>query len=894
MLKVVGRVLAFLSRIALAIRYRIRLKGLESLNLPAHKKGTLFLSNHPSLIDPFINYVILWPKFQMRPVVIEYIFEIKLLKSILQSLRAIAIPNFGTAVNEYKIRQAEKSIVEIIEGLKKGESFFIAPSGQVKRCGKEILGGTLISYEILKSCPDINIVLIRTTGLWGSRFSRAFTKKTPELSQVLLEVWKIILKNFIFFVPKRKITIEYKLNPQELPRNPANKLEINSYLEKWFNQYTDEMGQTHEVEPLNLVSYNMWKNEVPQVFTVINKNREVEIHKETREKVYHELRRILDKPDLEIAPDMNLGYDLGIDSLNISELITFAARNFEVMTLYPEDLETVDALLIALSGGPREKHLRESSTLTWPVEKQREETRAPEGKTIIECFLNSCQRMKHAIACGDNQGISSYMDLKKQALILAHYFQNWAEDRVAVMLPASRGVYLTILALLFARKIPVLLNWTLGSRYLEQMMEMSGAKKIVTSWKFLDTIYSIQLGNCIDKLVLLEEIAKEITLPMKLKGLVYSKCSSHFVLKTMGLTQIDENDPLIILFTSGTEALPKGVPLTHKNVLSNMRATLQRIDVLSTDVLFCILPPFHSFGLTATGLYPLLVGVRAAYYFDPTDAFALVEGIKRWGVTFFLSTPGFAKAVLQIAAKDEIQSVRYFILGSEKTPEHVYKRVEDLQTGAKLIEGYGITECSSIVSLNPVNQPPKGVGYLLPGIEMITIHPETHQLLPDGSTGEICVKGPTIFNGYLGNVQSPFIEIDQNRWYRTGDLGHREPDGSIILSGRLKRFIKISGEMISLGAVEETIAKHLRQIGKIPSDPPSVAAIAHQNEESGNPRITLFITIDIHLDEINHILHSSGFSNLVKISSVKKIESLPLTGAGKMDYRKLENSHDFN
>lgn len=152
---------------------------------------------------------------------------------------------------------------------------------------------------------------------------------------------------------------------------------------------------------------------------------------------------------------------------------------------------------------------------------------------------------------------------------------------------------------------------------------------------------------------------------------------------------------------------------------------------------------------------------------------------------------------------------------------------------------------------------------------------------------QICVRGPNVFHGYLGSSRSPFITIDGKEWYRTGDLGHLEPDRSLILSGRLKRFIKVGGEMISMGAVEEVILKQLIKKGRITGDLPSIAVCAVEKEE-GKTQLILFAIVDLDKEEANQLLQEGGFSNLVKISSVKRIDEIPLMGAGKTDYRTLQ------
>lgn len=888
--------ISYIGRAILALRYRIEVRGLENLTPDqlSRKQGILFMPNHPAFVDPLMNFLWLWPKFRMRPLVIEHVYNMPIMKHLFKLVGSLPIPNFDTAVNEIKIKKGEKSLREIAEGLKRGNNFTVYPAGQLKGSGKELLGGTSAVYELLKECPDTNVVLIRTTGLWGSSFSRALLGKSPDLDKVLWHGIKVLLKNLIFFAPKRKILIEIVPNPVDLPREGTSRIDLNRYLEGWYNRYPDEKGNVHEVEPLKLVSYSLWREELPQVYKPKKRkqgNGGANLSEERRGKIYNEIKRILDLPDLEIDPEKNLAYDLGMDSLHIAEFVAFLIKNFDVGELHPEDLETVGTVLeiVDQGNGNRPSH-REPVHFTWPEEKNRPIPQLPLGRTIPEALLNACERMKGFPACGDDLvGVLSYKKLKRAVLVLAQYFKTWEEERVAVLLPASAGAYIVILALEMAGKVPVMLNWTLGSRYLEEMMKISGAKAILSSGRFLDRLQNVQFGGVIDQFVLLEDVRKSLTLKMKLRGLYLAKRSAKAVARAMNLSRIDENSPCVILFTSGTEAAPKGVPLSHKNIVSNQRSAMQCIDLRPTDVLYGILPPFHSFGFSVAGLFPLLGGIKVAFYPDPTDGFALAEGVERWKITFFCSAPSFLKGLLRSAKKEQLKTVRYFVSGAEKAPDELFERVKELGTHAKLLEGYGITECSPILTLNRPHLPAKGVGRLAPDIEMITIHPETLVLQPTGGDGEICVSGDNVFSGYLGNPRSPFIEIQGKRWYRTGDLGHIEPDGSVFLSGRLKRFTKVGGEMISLGAIEEVIVKSLLDQKKISPDLPSIAVCSDEKEE-GRPQLVLFSTIHIEKEDVNQILQHAGFSNLIKISSVRKVDEIPLMGAGKTDYRKLQST----
>lgn len=888
--------LSYLIRAGLSLRYSIEVRGMKNLTPERlnRKEGILFLPNHPAHMDPLFNFVWLWPKFQMRPLVIEYIYRLPILRPIHRWVRSLPIPNFENAVNEWKLKKGEASFGEISEGLKKGQNFLVYPSGRLKNTGKELIGGASGTHELLKECPDTNVILIRTTGLWGSSFSRALLGRSPDLVPTLFHGLKVLLKNFIFFAPRRKVIIELEPNPEDFPRENASRIELNRYLENWYNRYPDDKGNVFESEPLKLVSYSWWKQDLPTVHK--QKKREGEgtgrnVSEQTRERIYSEIRKILEKPELEIKPEQNLAFDLGMDSLNIAEFIVFLTKNFEVGEIFPEDLETVGTILEIAEGGKEAKtSTRPTVDFTWSEESNRPDPALPMGKTIPEAFLNSCQRMDGFSACGDDiRGPLTYKQMKKAVLVLAQYFKTWEEERIAILLPASSTTYIVILAIQMAGKVPVMLNWTLGSRYLEEMMRLSGALGIVTSWNFLDRLPNAQFGSCLDKLVFLEEIRKNLSLKMKLRGVYLSKCSVAKVVKEMGLDKIDEESPCVILFTSGTEAAPKGVPLSHKNIISNQRSAMQCVNFAYQDTVYGILPPFHSFGFSVAGVFPILAGIRIAFYPDPTDSFGLAEGVSRWQITLFCAAPSFTKGLFNAAKPEQLQRLRLFVSGAEKAPQELFDRVAKLGTRAQLVEGYGITECSPILTLNRPHLPPKGVGRLIPEVELITIHPETLEKLPEGADGEICVRGPNVFKGYLDNPRSPFIKIEGKNWYRTGDLGHLEEDGSLILSGRLKRFTKIGGEMISLGAVEEMIGQALIQAGRISTDIPSIAVCVDE-KEADKPKLILFAIIDLDREEVNQILQQAGFSNLVKISAVKKVHEIPIMGAGKTNYRQLQDA----
>jgi long-chain-fatty-acid--[acyl-carrier-protein] ligase len=882
--------LCFLSRAVLSLRYKIEVRGMKTLEERLKRKGgILFLPNHPAHMDPLFITLLLWPRFRMRPLVIEYVFRQPGFKPFMNLVGALSIPNFETSINQLKVRKAEQAVTVIAEGLEQGGNFMLYPSGRLKSSGKEMLRGASAAHSLVQACPNANIVLIRTTGLWGSSFSRVVTGRSPDLKKTLAKGVLTTLKNFIFFLPRRKIVIEIEGEPEGLPRDQERTV-FNRFLESWYNRYPDEKGEIHEAEPVKLVSYSFWKEDLAEVYKPTKRKGADNgpISPEIQKKICSEIARVLEKPDLEINPEMNLAYDLGMDSLQIAELVGYISQHFEIDEIHPDDLETVQSVLeIAQGARTSEKSEHPGVKFYWPDEKGRPPPVLPQGETIPEAFLHACERMDGFSACGDDLiGVMSYKRLKRACLVFAEHFKTFPEERIGVLLPSSVGAFIVILGLQMAGKVPVMLNWTLGPRALDDMVKTAEIKTIISSWRFLEKLSHVDFGEATDRIQLLEDIRQNLSLKTKLSGLFTSFLGRKAILRKMGLNSLDENKEAVVLFTSGTEASPKGVPLSHKNIISNLRAGTQCIELKSTDLLYAVLPPFHSFGFTVAGLFSFLGGMKIALFPDPTDSFALAEGIERWKATIFCSAPSFLKGLFQSAKKEQLSTMRYFITGAEKTPQELYDRVAKLGNGAIVIEGYGITECSPILTICRPNFPAVGVGRPLPGVEYRTIHAETLEPLADGAEGELCVRGPSIFKGYLGHQKSPFIEIDGQSWYRTGDIGYFDKDSNFVLSGRLKRFTKIGGEMISLGAVEETLNSELLRQGRIDADAPSLAVCAEE-EDGKQPHLILFSTAQLEKDEVNDVLRQSGMGRIIKISRVRKVEEIPLLGTGKINYRGL-------
>ncbi len=515
----------------------------------------------------------------------------------------------------------------------------------------------------------------------------------------------------------------------------------------------------------------------------------------------------------------------------------------------------------------------------------------PQGKVIPEAFINTCKNMDRAAACSDNiSGIFSYRKLLLAVLLLSHQIKKLKGKYIGVMLPASSGAYITILATLFAGKIPVILNWTAGIRALDYASNLMKLQTILSSRAFLDKVDTLELGDLEEKIVLLEDVKRNISFLDKIKTVFQSKRSTKSLMKKYHLDKIHSNESAVILFTSGTEAYPKAVPLSHRNLISNQRAALSIIGFTPSDILYGVLPPFHSFGFSVTGLFPLLSGLRVFFAPDPTDSHGMARDISYWKITMVCSAPTFYKNLFRVASKEQLKTVKYFVSGAEKASKDLYDFVKKLGQGAIFFEGYGITECSPIVTICRPHLPLKGVGQAIPGVELQIIHPETLVPVSIHQEGEVCIKGPNVFSGYLGTVKkNPFIEIYGENWYRSGDIGLIDEDGYLIIKGRYSRFIKIGAEMVSLVALEEELIDSMQKKKWYHSkDGQPCLAIFPVELDHAKTTLILFSVFSVSKEEVNLALRESGFGRIIKIAEVRQIEEIPLTGTGKVQYRKLE------
>lgn len=869
--------LAKILRHLISLRYSVSLSG--SLP-PPQTRGTLILPNHPAEVDPLIVTTLLWEELAPRPVVLESVYNLPLLRPIFERLRAIPIADMDFDSGPYKIRRIQRTLETISNALQQGDNILIYPSGRLSRNGPELLGGASGVYTIIKECPNAQVLLTRTRGLCGSIFSKvANSGASPNLGLACIKGIKILLQNLIFFTPRRAVYIELSFNPSDLPKNGDLK-SFNRYLEAFYN--------SPQPEAPTLISHSRLFNSIPEITpTPIVSDRIEDIPKAISDKVFNRVALLAQVHVDTLTPETKLGDDLGIDSLTVAELLIWLDREFEIHDVELSELITIGSIVRAAAGQLTQANPRPEFNPGAPWRGPDQHRPKPDlraAATIAEAFLMAASLFDKHPAIGDaRSGIVRWSDAKLRVVTLARHLSQLPASNIGILLPAAASTAIATMATILAGKVPVFLNWTAGKRSLLHACETAQIETVLSAESFLD-ILPTDLEFLEDRLLLLDHLARDLSIKDKIAGKRLSQESASQILDAFGQRGLNPDKTAVILFTSGSEALPKGVPLSHRNIMSNVKGALDAFNIRSEDILLGFLPPFHSFGLTICTLLPLMTGLRVAYHPNPNESRKLAKTIENWGVTIAAGTPTFLRSILKAGlSPEQFSSLRALISGAERAPDELFELAKSINPKTEILEGYGITECSPVVSVARPGEARLGVGRPISGVKIAIVDPESQQALPEGEQGLILIQGEGVFSGYLEPKIEPFIEHRRERWYNSGDLGYLK-NGSLVITGRLKRFIKIAGEMISLGAVEEALEK----VVVSPDGAPTVAILAQGSEGDGRPKLVAFVAGELSTQDANKILKEAGFPPLVHVSELRQISSLPLLGSGKVDYQSLK------
>lgn len=458
------------------------------------------------------------------------------------------------------------------------------------------------------------------------------------------------------------------------------------------------------------------------------------------------------------------------------------------------------------------------------------------------------------------------------ALILCSKFRKYDKGFIGIMIPTSAGCALSSVAMLMSGRVPVMINYSTGAennaRYAQKKCKF---RTIIASKALLDKI------GCpvMDGMVMIEDLMASVTTGDKLKAILKSLLPVSILLSL--LHSGNENDTAAMLFTSGSEKDPKAVPLSHKNVISNIEGFSDYLGVSSEDKLISNLVFFHVFGLTVNLWVPFYHGMTNVTYANPLDFQTVSRIAREEKPTIMVGTPSFFWGYLQKSDPGDFKSLRFMITGADKCPDALREGFRN-KHGVVLLEGYGTTETSPVISVNSLEfNRPGSTGKVLPNIQVRIENFETGQDCSVGEIGKILVKGPSVMKGYYDDPEQT-AEVLKDGWYNTGDMGYLDKDGYLWHAGRFKRFTKVGGEMVSLVKVENTLEKYL---------PPEVlCCVVEIMDEKKGSLIIAAVSAEINKTEILRKM----MTELPVIALPRQfltINELPVMGTGKVDFRSV-------
>jgi len=473
------------------------------------------------------------------------------------------------------------------------------------------------------------------------------------------------------------------------------------------------------------------------------------------------------------------------------------------------------------------------------------------------------------------------------ALTMAERWQKTIPDRrVGVVFPAGLGGILTNLALSLIGKIPVNLNFTAGRESILRSLEIGEIKTVISAGPVREkvpdfpwpeeTIDLVRERTHIDKKQVLKKLLWITLLPVP-----------TLIRKFNVPTEGGEREAGL-LFSSGSTGMPKGIPLTHRNVMANC-LQIRAVRLLNREqVLLACLPTFHSFGFTATLWYPLMTGLKCVTVPSPLETRKIAEAIESEKVTIMMGTPTFLRPYFKRAKPEQLASLKYVVGGAEKTPPGFAERWEK-RFQSQYLEGYGLTETSPVVSVNLPEMPGRAaekragsVGRLLTGMQARVTDPSTGKVLPVNTRGILELKGANVFKGYLNDPKATEI-VFREGWFVTGDLARIDPEGFLFIEGRLSRFSKLGGEMVPHGRLEQVIAA---AFGLDDAESPLVAVTGLEDPVKGEA-LVLLSAVEIRHSVLRERLLKEGIPNLWIPRLIVRVDSIPSLASGKLDLQAL-------
>ncbi|RJQ16235.1 MAG: MFS transporter [Nitrospiraceae bacterium] len=511
-------------------------------------------------------------------------------------------------------------------------------------------------------------------------------------------------------------------------------------------------------------------------------------------------------------------------------------------------------------------------------------------RSLPEALINSARKHWKRPAISDSTGKRlSYGEMLTASILFSAELKKdtAGSDKVGVLLPSTAGGALVNLGLTIIGKVPVNLNYTASIESVCSAIEQCGIKQVITSKAFME---KIALTGMPINYIYLEDVSDRIKSGVKLSAWIKARLLPvGFLVRRKGF---DPDTLATIIFSSGSTGDPKGVMLSHHNIISNVEAVRTVLRATPDDNICSALPFFHSLGFTGTICLPLLSGVSVCYHVNPLEGARIAELVSKNRSTILLATPTFLLAYMRKAKPADFASLRLVITGAEKLSKRIADAFKE-RFGIRPLEGYGATELSPVISLNiqdvemdgilHVGSREDSVGHPLPGIAVKIVDPDTKETIPSGGSGLILVKGPNVMLGYLNRLQQT-ADVIQDGWYITGDIGFSDEDGFIHITDRLNRFSKIAGEMVPHKKIEDEFYAGLSKTEQ------SIAVTSVPDDRRGERLVVLFTKEAGDREDLQKIMAESQLPNLWKPDNNNYIliDVIPVLGSGKIDLKGLK------
>jgi acyl-[acyl-carrier-protein]-phospholipid O-acyltransferase/long-chain-fatty-acid--[acyl-carrier-protein] ligase len=520
--------------------------------------------------------------------------------------------------------------------------------------------------------------------------------------------------------------------------------------------------------------------------------------------------------------------------------------------------------------------------------------------SLPKAWIKEAKKVGRGLSVADSTGVElgGYRFITA-VLLMRRAFESLLgrEQNVGLIVPTSAGGSIANMATLALGKTIVNLNYSSGTSSLKHAIELAEIRQILSSKQFMTKLkakgFDLDEALAGVEVIYLEDVKAKMSKLSQLLTFLMVRFFPVSLLSWLFVQDRPVDSTAAILFSSGSEGTPKGIELTHQNLMGNIKQIAILMNPNDKDVMLGTLPIFHSFGLTVSTLFPLIEGVPVVCHPDPTDGLGIAKLSSKYSATLLFATATFYRLYARNRKIHPLMfdKLRFVIAGAEKLPKEIAELFKS-RFGKTILEGYGTTETTPVASCNihdaidpddyhvQIGNKAGTIGLALPGSSFMIVDPDSFEPLPTGEDGMMLIGGTQVMKGYLGDeekTKSVIKEIDGIRWYVTGDKGHVDEDGFVTIVDRYSRFAKLGGEMVSLGLVES-------EIGKLLGEDDQISVTAIPDVKKGE-RLVLLLEGEKDLEELKGEIKTLGMNPLFVPSDYFKVDEIPKLGTGKADFK---------